>query len=481
MQIERLLLPGRRWAQSLVLPASSAAASSDVQTHIIVIPGNPGVASFYLTFAERLHASLGGRCSVRALNLAGFVPGQASRTVHQCNGHDHIHEIPAPLYSLADQCEFLTLFLTALHLQLLAADESSEGDAKNPSDPRVPPAKVVRGILSPIIVASAAASAAAASCPPRPPPRRQHRFILVAHSIGSYIALAAMRRAKLDQAAWDKRNGSASSAAVAISDASASAPGAAWSPALAALGSWLVTSPTLSDWSTPLLPRSVPALSISHSFLVAPFVRMDLSWLEFRAIRWMLAQQSWLPGLIAGLLRLLPFALFRVLLRWGGGITMPAAVHACREMFTNSELVRQFAWLGHTEFQFVLPAQAAKAKPGTVFDPAILGEHRERLSMLYAGRGRDIWGPPRQMFEFQALVPQLRATCVPSISHAWCAVSEEVDCVVREVTKQMLEMKMMEQSHGGDVSAAASNSKLIVAAAPAPTQALSNQLIASRL
>ncbi|MFT5679977.1 MAG: pimeloyl-ACP methyl ester carboxylesterase [Myxococcota bacterium] len=66
---------------------------------VLIIPGNPGVATLYTPLAERIVAQSSGRVSVAVASYAGHVPG---------------HVAPSGFFSLADQLAHQQAFLATL-------------------------------------------------------------------------------------------------------------------------------------------------------------------------------------------------------------------------------------------------------------------------------------------------------------------------------------------------------------------------------
>jgi pimeloyl-ACP methyl ester carboxylesterase len=73
--------------------------SPDADALVLIIPGNPGVATLYRPLAEQLVARSGGRLSVAVASYAGHVPG---------------HRAPGGFFTLADQLAHQRAFLDLL-------------------------------------------------------------------------------------------------------------------------------------------------------------------------------------------------------------------------------------------------------------------------------------------------------------------------------------------------------------------------------
>lgn len=402
-------------------------------------PGNPGVASFYEPFATALHSRLQGSMSVRCVNLAGFAPVRApadaastagavapatttAACAHGCahghsHGHSHSHrsacDPPAErLHSLQEQCNYLHEYLRALQLQLQCADELARSASTPPAACSV--AAQAAQLLSPHL------RPGSSTLPPTPTPR-QHRFVLVCHSIGAYLGLATLTRARWEQRRWAGRPLEPQLPGTALDDLAA-----------------YLSSPA----AQPSLPQRRPPVQISHAFLLFPFVRMDLGWLQFHATRTVLAWR-WLPRLMARLGRLVPVALYRLVLRLAMRITSEHAVRAVVALARSRALIEQSSFFAHTEFRDVLPPSPAASTPITApsgpvdpakaalipggggstsgavatFDNSFLGAHVSSTTLYYAGKEHDCWGPQSQMRDFQQQIPGLDARLVPSVTH----------------------------------------------------------------
>lgn len=405
MEVELLRLPSHRVARGFV--RSESTSSNLVQDHVIICPGNPGIAAFYLPFAEQLHARLGGAVSVRVVSLPGFSAEDHTATTNGKVGS--VVERPVA-YTLQEQCDFLHEYLRSLHLQLQCADELSRG--VSPPSPKEVGVDVSQ-LLSPHIRPAASSM-----------PRRQHRFILVCHSIGSYIGLAALDRAERA--------------------ARATAP----------FGDGLVSprQPTCLNLLVPYFQgkmttdTSLPPVEITHACLLFPFIRMDLSHVSYWSLRFLLAVRP-LVRIFVRLLALLPLSVWRLALRMVARITAEHAVRGVYDTYTNAHTANAALVLAVAEFEDVRsPAPkgttAAVAKKINAFDPAILSAHREKLTLYYAGAESDLWAPLHQMRDFLRDVPGLDARIEPTAVHAWCAYEDQTRTMVRRVAQNIEQLQV---------------------------------------
>ena len=375
MQLEHILLPtgefveGRVWRESTNMNL--------IQYHIIIVPGNPGIGTFYIPFGEKLYHHMNGQMSVRTITLGGFTKEEHFRHVKHvshgdnsgsCGGHSHghTHTIECPKeYTLQEECQFLQEYLRALNLQLQLGDQLSREGRITRNETKVGEIDLAQ-LVSPHIQPASSTL-----------PKREHRFILMCHSIGSYIGLQAMTLT-------DESNGdlTRTNDRVAPFD---------------------VILPYLTGKSTPL-----PPVRIAHAFLLFPFIRMDLSFFHYWSIRLALAMRPILR-LLLRLFRLLPISLWRLILRFSMRITADHAVRAIYDTYTNLDIANAAAALGSSEFTEVkrahptmksLTTQLSKDDRHNFFDPTFLARHVKRVTMYYAGREHDIWGPLEQMKDF---------------------------------------------------------------------------------
>jgi pimeloyl-ACP methyl ester carboxylesterase len=431
MQVERILLPSGRWGQSHVLRECTAVNA--VQYHVVLCPGNPGIGTFYLPFAERLHALLGGQVSVRAVNLAGFV-AEEHRTIvtHQAacapgarHAHSHVVERPV-VYTLKEQCAFLHEYLRALHLQLLCADELARGVAQPPNDFRLD----LRSILSPHIRPASSTL-----------PRRQHRFILVCHSIGAYIGLEAMSLAERARSC-------------SMEDTNA----------VDLLLPYLTGKPD----------TVLPPVTIAHSFLLFPFIRMDLGFLHYWSFRTMFLFRPLLKLMVRAW-SFLPLSILRLLLRLAMRITSEHAVRAVYDTYTNVHVADAAVFLGQSEFQDVLRSGPPSEK--TSFDNNFLAKHAKDVTLYYAGAEHDIWGPLKQMQDLKDAIPGLDARMEPTATHAWCAYLDQSATMARHVAKDIEQLRMKWMIEGGctvaPTNAIAADSAPAIVSQPPQSQVLS--------
>jgi hypothetical protein len=205
---------------------------------------------------------------------------------------------------------------------------------------------------------------------------------------------------------------------------------------------------------------------IAHADCATPFVRMDLAWWQFQAIKFLV--RLWgLPTILATLCRLLPRGFFAWALRVFAGITAPHALDVVCSFVRSGRLLQQSAYFAQTEFRDVLrpptttagasaagtkregallplstaPSSGPSVSPAAPlsFDPSFLSAHVREATLLYAdgSSGEDIWGPRSQMRDLQRLVPSLRAHSLPGIEHAWCAHKDQSECMADVVATKI--------------------------------------------
>ena len=149
MERRTLLIKGV-WTEELVIQQPIARAQT--ATEIVIVPGNPGTALFYVPFAHELHSLLRAQCGVRIITLAGFSPDCAE--LNAAAG-------AKTCFNLEEQTQFLIAYLEAV------IAENQAGFAQD----------------------GKAASAT----------KRAPRLVLVAHSIGCHLSIhAAARRPDLN-------------------------------------------------------------------------------------------------------------------------------------------------------------------------------------------------------------------------------------------------------------------------------------------
>jgi pimeloyl-ACP methyl ester carboxylesterase len=350
-------------------PLPSSSASGAIQYHIIIVPGNPGTAELYAPFALGMHRLLRGRVAVRAVALAGFDPHPTSAAAAQEGER---------LYSLQEQCEYLHQYLTVLHAQLRREDEAVASACGTPSSHSIAQWNAARASGS------------------HSPPQREHRFILACHSIGAHIGIAAMASAAAEQRAHAARTAEATAAG----------------------------SPSALHSSSHPVPHR-----ISHSYMLFPFIRMDLTPPHLRLVSFLLRLRFLgVAGLIARMLALVPLAVIRAVLRWMMSITSEHAVLAIASTFSSMRLANQSAHLGADEMVHV-------RRPGDVAHLALLEQHKQRMTLYYAPD--DVWAPRSQMHALQVAVPGLDARFVPDASHAWCAFRGQSEMMARLIARQI--------------------------------------------
>lgn len=446
-----MLLPSRRWAHAHILPEKTT--TNLVQYHVIIIPGNPGISSFYLPFAAQLHQRLNGQVSVRAMNLAGFTASDHLVTVtHGGASHgdtsgpaaSHSHVVERPLeYSLQEQCAYLTEYLQTLRLQLECADELARG---------VPQPKNAALDLNFLLSSQIRAASSVL-------PRRQHRFILVPHSIGCYLTLATMTAIDIINAQSPPLTGNAIDVLQRY-----------YTPSAA----------TATSTPTPQLP--LPRVDISHSFLLFPFIRMDLSTLEYYALKLLLSPVLTLFGpvfkrMLPWLLAKLPLSAWRVLLRLAAKITASHAVLAVMDTYTNPHLVANALHFAKTEFEDVrhsAPAGATAAQRVGYFDHTSVARHRTRLTLWYAGASYDMWGPLTQRSSLLNEIPGLDARVEPTALHAWCAYEDQSTQMAKHLVHDIERLRLRWMVEGADLSGT-------LASGSEKTSASATTLVPSRL
>lgn len=409
---------------------------------MVILPGNPGVSEFYITFARRLYERLGGTMSVRMINLAGFVPEDHYTLVRHGS---HIHKVEASKqYSLKQQCAFVKEYLQALTLQLHATDELARGVVPNIDikgvgavDDAESKRDTIRRLLSKHIPSPSSTLG-----------RRQHRFILACHSIGAYIGLETMRLANNTMSCFED---STTINAVDL--------------ILPYLQGTLASSSTSTSPSS-LSSLSLPSIHISHSFLIFPFIRMDLHFVHYWLFKCFIALPRIFLRILIRMIGYIPMRMWKILLKLVANITSEHSVKVIYETFTNHHIAEEGLYLAVTEFQDVkrpaamikAPSPSASAstvvsskkavtpsssssissvKSNDAFDLTFLSQHIPRVTLYYAGLEPDMWGPKSQMDDFHRLLPDLDLRYEPRTNHAWCAYVDQSLIMAENIAKDI--------------------------------------------
>jgi len=385
------------WTESALLPPSPSSSSSHVE--IIIIPGNPGLASFYLPFAYALHHFLQFRYSIRCIHLGGFQFSHSFATMIQLNRFyaDTMSKIEknknkekkekleairrrnyAGKWTLQEQCEYLDELLS------IVSHDFHQNSAS---------------------------------------------FILIPHSIGSYCSLHTLQKN-------------------------------------------LNSSSSFTNYS------------ISHCFLLFPFIRFDLSSLHFFFFRFLFLLRPFLPLLFFSL-RLFPLSLLRFLIFLFSPLRHTYSVESFLSLIQHREMIQTFYELGANEFKILQKEKKEWEKEKR------LGESEERAQIkalavgieesdrdekqqnegknkneiplltplqklrrvapyisLYYSRIHDIWAPLSQYSSFQKSVPGLKMTILDDITHAFVAHLEQSRKVAERIAKEIEEKESVERKKG---------------------------------
>lgn len=264
---------------------------------ILVVPGNPGCVMYYADYLVALRRALGG--TVRDILCLCHA------------GHTVVPPWPAqsgPLFSLEDQIEHKVEFLRN------ATHYLSEAQAQNTFAPAGPEARREGNACilpqAPVSGPSAGVSATGSS---------SGRWILIGHSIGAHICVQVQKRLEELGAAGD-------------------------GPEVQVLGKTGGTCGGPGRWQVQVIG-------------LFPFLALNPQSKEQRTLSWV-SHRSLLIAMLAylahALSQVLPQRLLRGLIHAGlGKGWSPTAVEATREYLLRATVLRNYAYMGMTEFDYV--------------------------------------------------------------------------------------------------------------------------------
>ncbi|KAI3433520.1 hypothetical protein D9Q98_003330 [Chlorella vulgaris] len=331
-------------------------ASPDVQ--LLIIPGNPGAAPFYVDFMQHLAQLMGGRAAVATVSNLGMAADLN----------------PAgQVYDLAQQVDHKVALL----------QQRFTG-------------------------------------PGRPP------LVILAHSIGAYMAIHATHRLDLGDCTgaavapapnarmtaaseWDWPDAAAPPPSLITGDSQAAAMGMQQ----AAEGETRRQRDVAQQQSATQQQNSREQGSgIIKVIALYPFLQVDPSCTRQRRLAWLTRHHA-LVARLAGGLGLLPVGVRRGLVRLLGGAMDAHAVDTVADVFASRDCVANGLFMGCSEFQLL-------AAPADWWLLQWLGS---RFAVFVAPN--DVWFKEWKWQEMHRQVPDVESYLVETQTHAFCVSTEQ--------------------------------------------------------
>lgn len=168
-------------------------------------------------------------------------------------------------------------------------------------------------------------------------------------------------------------------------------------------------------------------LNIIHSFLCFPFIRFDLSITNnlFFRLSFYVRILIYTTGYI---LRALPSKwLVALLTTFSDDLHEPHSLHTSLGMILSARMIVQWMYLGRTEFLY-LPSM--KYKHQFIH---VMRSIQHNTTMFYANKKEDYWGPKTQGEELQQQYPGLDVRVDDECTHAFCTKAHMYNNIAEQI------------------------------------------------